>query len=204
MSNTSQRALALLLLIVAAFALTFYLGRGFNPTPSSQPRSAEAVPTIVPLPEDLVTSTPEDAADPSDTAEDIVLVDTATATRDLPVDPIVTSDEVIARTLARVPSGKQHTAIVARLVTRQTFTAWSTGGVDEDPSQDPIWLVGMRLPNMTVSDALGFTDPNYRDVKVEGCYFAWSADTGDAYEQGVLGGPWTKTFDSIATLPEIR
>jgi hypothetical protein len=57
---------------------------------------------------------------------------------------------------------------------------------------------------MTVSEAFGFTVPNDGDQAVEGSYFAWSADTGDAYEQGVLGGPWTKTFDSIATLPEIR
>lgn len=139
--------------------------------------------------------------------------------------PVFSATDAISRSIASLPPGFAHSAVVTRLISDGTLTSWRRGAASPFvPDESPVWLVGLAVGNMTVGqampreygpgaipaypapdDPLAYTAQTLTALSVmpvQGMYFAWNANSGDQLGMGVLGPPWPQTLESIAALPE--
>lgn len=113
----------------------------------------------------------------------------------------------VAASLAELPQGFTATDTVARNMGLGTALTWAGEVVDPavtDPAK-PVWLVGLRSPELTLYDlGYGLAATN---APVDGVFFIWDASGGGLIRTGGLAPPgqgqlpFTPTLADIAVLP---
>lgn len=134
------------------------------------------------------------------------------------VDPIISSNEAVTRSLALFPVHITPTAQTASLVSRESFEYWSVYGNDSslippeatpdwgdvDPDS-PIWLVGILGSDLDTQDVL--VEPLGIEIgdtrTVDGAYYAWDATSGRLLESGGFLPGNASNYASLQAVPTI-
>jgi hypothetical protein len=153
----------------------------------------EAPPAPIPgPPADVPASEVESGAGPETTSEPTVAM---------------SESEAIERALTLLPEGTVPTETVARLVSNATLSWWTGASEEgEDPASE-CWVVGMRAPGLTQSDASmvfgGDIDSPTGSEPIDAVAVVFDRRTGDLKSVGSLASGQTRTYDGLLALPTV-
>jgi len=180
-----------------------------TPTPSglSSPRLADdgGAPVGLDGPFEVAT----DVAMPTETLHDDRGPDSGYPGASNATGPIWTASEAIGRTLARFPPELDPHGETALLVTREELAYWSNDGASsaDIPTPDrhapsshgPLWVVAVLATNLTPAVLMPGMMTDSRPA--DSAYFAWDANSGRLYEEGVPVRGQHQTYATLIALP---
>lgn len=123
--------------------------------------------------------------------------------------PIGSGEEAIRLTLAYFPPELKPHGVKALLVTREELAYWSNNGPAsaDIPTPDrgapsshgPVWVVAVLATDLTPARLMPgmVSDPRPADF----AYFAWDANGGRLYEQGVPIRGQLQTYETLIAIP---
>lgn len=129
------------------------------------------------------------------------------------IQPIFSSADAIARSLARFPIGRNPHGEVARLTTYEVLDAWRDASSPGLAPQSPVWLVGVLGDGVTKNEALwpshlygddwGTVGTPPHDRPVDGAFYAWDANGGVLVGEGVLDEQGDLSYSTLTLLPDM-